>query len=172
MLVRWPALLAAVTVLLGGLAVWSHRQAGALRDAPAAGNAALADAARTSEVKAAITDIVDTVFSYDHADTGKTERAARSLLVGKAVQQYDAMFGPIREQAQGQRLILTTSVTDSAVKTLRGDRARLLVFADQRGTRGSDGRGSYAAAMLAVDAVRRSGRWKISGIDPLTGPRR
>ncbi|MFI0351202.1 hypothetical protein [Actinomadura sp. 9N407] len=168
---RWPAVLATVTVLLGGMTVWSHQQAESLRDAPAARNAALADAARTSEVKGGVTDIVNTVFSYDHADIAKTERAARTLLVGKAVQQYDAMFAPVRRQAPQERLVLTTTVTDGAVKMLQGDRARLLIFADQRSTRGSDGRTSYAAAMLAVDAVRRSGRWQISDIDTFTAPR-
>jgi Mce-associated membrane protein len=54
---------------------------------------------------------------------------------------------------------------------LEGDRARLLVFADQRNTRTSGKQTTYAAAMLAVDAVRRDGRWKISNLDTLNVPR-
>ncbi|GAA2583263.1 hypothetical protein GCM10010411_14900 [Actinomadura fulvescens] len=169
MLIRLPAVLGTVTVLLGGLAVWSHQQAGDLRDTPATRNVALTDNAGTSEVKGSVNDIVNTVFSYNHTDIAKTERAAKDLIVGKAVQQYDAMFGLVRKSAPEQKLVLTTTVTDSAVKMLQDDRARVLVFADQRSTRGTDGKSSYAGAMLAVDAVRQSGKWRISNIDTFTG---
>ncbi|MEU5884806.1 hypothetical protein [Spirillospora sp. NPDC047279] len=169
MLTRLSTVLGAVTVLLGGFTVWSHQQAGDLRATPATRNVALTDNARTSEVKGSVNDVVNTVFSYNHTDIGKTERAAKDLLVGKAVRQYDTMFALVRKSAPEQRLVLTTTVTDSAVKMLQGDRARLLIFADQRSTRGTDGKSSYAGAMLAVDAVRRSGRWKISNIDTFTG---
>lgn len=166
---RRPAVLGTVTVLLGGFVVWAQQQAAGLADAPSARNAALADNARTSEVKGEIADAVNTAFSYNYADMAKTERAAETLLTGKAVRQYDAMFAPVREQAAERGLVLTTTVTDSAVKLLQGDRARLLVFADQRNTRTSDGRSSYSGAVLAVDAVRQDGRWKIAGIDTFTG---
>lgn len=167
---RLPAALSVATVLLGGLAVWSHQQAANLGDAPSARNAALSDNARTSEVKGAITDVVNTVFSYNYTDIGKTDRAAKMLLTGKAVQQYNAMFALVRRQAPAQKLVLTTTVTDSAVKTLQGDRARLLIFADQRNTRTRDGKSSYSAAMFAVDAVRQGGHWKIANLDTFTAP--
>jgi len=167
--VRLPAVLAAATVLLGGFAVWSHQQADGLRDTPVARNVALTDNARTSQVKGEVTDVVNTVFSYNYADTSKTDGTARTRLTGKAVQQYDGMFAEVRRQGPGQKLVLTTTVTEGAVKMLQGDRARLLLFADQRSTRGSDGKSSYAGAMLAVDAVRRAGHWQIAGIDTLSG---
>jgi Mce-associated membrane protein len=68
--------------------------------------------------------------------------------------------------------VLTTTVTDSAVEMLEGDRARLLVFTDQRDTRtGGKDATTYAAAMLAVDAVHRDGIWKITNLDTLNVPR-
>lgn len=163
--VRRPGVLGVVAVLLAGTGLWSHQQARDLEAEPAARNAALTDNARTSEVKGEITDVVNTIFSYNFTDIAKTEQAAKTLLTGRAVQQYDALFGEVRKEAPAQKLVLTTTVTDSAVQTLQGDRARLLLFADQRNTRTSDGKSSYAAAMLAVDAVRQGGHWKISNID-------
>ncbi|RAY11024.1 hypothetical protein DPM19_32485 [Actinomadura craniellae] len=163
--VRRPAVLGVAAVLLAGAGGWSHQQARDLRDDVSARNAALTDNARTSEVKGEISDAVNTIFSYNYTDMGKTDRAARTLLTGRAVRQYDSLFDEVRKQAPQQRLVLTTTVTDSAVKTLEDDRARLLVFADQRNTRVSDGKTSYAAAMLAVDAVHQGGRWKISNIN-------
>ncbi|WP_327112405.1 hypothetical protein OG206_04535 [Streptomyces sp. NBC_01341] len=164
-----PALLCAATVLLGAFAVWAFSTAADLRDEPARQNTALTDIARTSEVKGRITEAVGAVFSYDYASPGKSDRAARTYLVGKAVQQHRDMLAEVRAQAPKQKLVLTTTVTGSGVEVLDGDRARLLVFADQSNTRtGKEEETTYAAAMFAVDAVLRDGAWRISAIDTFT----
>ncbi|MFF4242886.1 hypothetical protein ACFYY2_00225 [Streptomyces sp. NPDC001822] len=164
-----PAVLCAATVLLGAFAVWAFTSAADLRDEPARQNTALTDIARTSEVKGRITEAVGAVFSYDYASPGKSDRAARTHLVGKAVQQHRDMLAEVRAQAPKQKLVLTTTVTGSGVEVLDGDRARLLVFADQSNTRtGKDEETTYAAAMFAVDAVLRDGAWRISAIDTFT----
>ncbi|REE97816.1 hypothetical protein [Thermomonospora umbrina] len=164
-----PVALGAITVVLGGFGFWAYQQASDLSDSPAGRNAALADNARTSEVKGQVTEVVNTAFSYNYADIPKTERAVKDMLTGKAVAQYTTMFAEVRRAAPEQKLVLTTTVTDSAVTSLQGDRARLLVFADQRNTRTTDGKTSYDGAMLAVDAVHEGGRWKISNIDTFGG---
>jgi Mce-associated membrane protein len=166
-----PIALGVVAVLLGGLAFWFAEEADGLHAAPAARNAALTDTARTSEVKGKVNDAVNALFSYDYADASRTEQAARSLLTGKAVGQYNAMLAQVRAQAPSQKLVLTTTVTDSAVELLDGDRAHLLLFADQRNTAATTKQTTYAAAMLAIDAVRRNGAWKIANIDTLNVPR-
>ncbi len=85
--------------------------------------------------------------------------------------QYDSMLAQVRAQAPSQKLVLTTTVTDSAVELLEGDRARLLVFADQRNTRTT----GKAHDVRGGDARRRRGAqrgaWKISNIDTLNVPR-
>jgi Mce-associated membrane protein len=166
---RLVALLGALTVALGGVAAWSAAKEGDLTGAASARNGALSDNGRTSEVKGQITTAVNTVFSYNYADVAKTERAAREVLTGKAVEQYARLFALVREQAPQQKQVLTTTVTDSAVRSLTGGRARLLVFADQRNTRTDKNQTSYSAAVFAVDAVRVGGEWKIGNIDTLTG---
>ncbi|MGW1466221.1 hypothetical protein ACWCPT_17975 [Streptomyces sp. NPDC002308] len=164
-----PALLCVLTVLLGVFAAWAFTSAATLRDDPSRRNTALTDIARTSEVKGQITEAVGAVFSYDYASTEKSDRAAKTYLTGKAVQQHQDMLAQVREQAPKQKLVLTTTVTESAVERLDGDRARLLVFADQSNTRtGAKEETTYAAAMFAVDAVRKDGRWQIAAIDTFT----
>ncbi|AUG81170.1 hypothetical protein CFP65_6517 [Kitasatospora sp. MMS16-BH015] len=160
-------LLAALTVLLGGFSAWAATHAAELRTGGGSHNAALADPARTSEVKGAVTAAVNALFSYNYADTARTDNAAKSLLTGGAVQQYAGMLAQVRQQAPQQKLVLTTTVTDSGVVQLDGDRARLLVFADQRNTSTAAGSGqsSYAAAMFAVDVIRQGGSWRISNLD-------
>ncbi|MFI8435417.1 hypothetical protein ACIGJO_17010 [Streptomyces sp. NPDC079020] len=167
--IRLPAILCAATVLLGAFAAWAFTSAASLRGEPSRQNTALTDIGRTSEVKGQITEAVGAVFSYDYASPAKAERAARTYLVGKAVGQHENMLAEVRAQAPKQKLVLTTTVTESGVEVLDGDRARLLIFADQSNTRtGKAEETTYAAAMFAVDAVRRGDSWRIAGIDTFT----
>ncbi|MEU5367505.1 hypothetical protein ABZ362_00645 [Streptomyces sp. NPDC005951] len=164
-----PTVLCALTVLLGAVAVWAFASASSLRDEPARQNAALTDIGRTSEVKGRISEVVGAVFSYDYASPARSDRAASTYLTGRAVQQHKDMLADVREQAPEQKLVLTTTVTESGVEFLDGDRARLLIFADQSNTRtGKDEETTYAAAMFAVDAVRRGDIWLIAAIDTFT----
>ncbi|MFF2010570.1 hypothetical protein ACFVWY_16050 [Streptomyces sp. NPDC058195] len=166
---RLPAALCALTVLLGAFAAWAFASAADLRDDPSRQNTALTDIARTSEVKGQVADAVGAVFSYNYAAPARSEEAAADHLVGKAVQQHKDMLAQVRAQGQKQKLVLTTTVTDSGVELLDGDRARLLIYADQSNTRtGASDETTYAAAMFAVDAVRRGGTWRISSIDTFT----
>lgn len=161
-------LLALLTVLLGAFAALAAGKVSALHDDSAASNTALTDNARTSEVKGVIAQDVNAVFSYDYADTARTDKAARKVLTGKAVQQYASMIAQVKQQAPKQKLVLTTTVTDTGVEMIDGDRARVLVYADQSNTstaKGASTGSTYAAAMFAVDAVHQDGTWKIASID-------
>lgn len=167
--VALPVVLCALTVLLGAFAAWAFASADGLRDEPARQNTALTDIGRTSEVKGRISEAVGAVFSYDYASPARSDRAASTYLTGRAVRQHKDMLADVREQAPKQKLVLTTTVTESGVEYLDGDRARLLVFADQSNTRtGKDEETTYAAAMFAVDAVRRGDTWLIAAIDTFT----
>jgi Mce-associated membrane protein len=169
---RWlPAVLGVVAVLLGGLAVWFNGEANNLRSGASVRNVALTDTARTSEVMGEVTDAVNVLFSYDYANIPKTDQAIQRLLTGRAVQEYENIFAVVRTQAPIQKLILTTTVTDGGVELLDGDHARLLLFADQRSTSTTSKNTSYSAAMVAVDAVRQGGTWKIASIDTFAAPR-
>lgn len=176
------ALLCALTVLLGGFAGWAHAEAEGLRSEPARGNTALTDLARTSEIKGQVAKAVDRLFSYDHSDPGALDEAAGDLLTGKAVDQHRDLLADVRARADEQKAVITTTVTESAVERIDGDRARVLVYADQSsvattgkktatdkkskaGAEAGQDEGVYAAAMLAVDVVRRDGRWRVSALD-------
>ncbi|MFF6794003.1 hypothetical protein ACFY9C_33620 [Streptomyces filamentosus] len=175
------AVLCALTLLLGGFAGWAAHRAGELRDDPARANTALTDLARTSEVKARTATAVAALFSYDHTDPGAFERAGKTLLTGKAVEQHRALFAGVLAGAAAQKPVITTTVTDSAVERIDGDRARVLVYADQtsvstagpaaagkkpaKGKAPARDQGVYAGAMFAVDVVRRGDVWLVEGID-------
>ncbi|MEU6842330.1 hypothetical protein ABZ930_10720 [Streptomyces sp. NPDC046716] len=166
---RLLAALCLLTLLLGAFAGWAHARSHALTDTAAAQNTALTDAARTSEVKGQAEKAVNALFSYDYANPKTAEKAAADLLTGKAVGQHRTLLAPVLAQAQEQKTVVTTTVTDSAVERIDGDRARVLVYADQSSTstaaKAKDAAGNYAGAMLALDLVHRDGRWLVSAID-------
>ncbi|MFB6830110.1 hypothetical protein [Streptomyces hydrogenans] len=179
---RVPLLvLCVLTLLLGGFAGWAQSRTGELRDDPARANTALTDPARTSEIKGQTAVAVAALFSYDHTDAAAFERAGKAFLTGKAVEQHRTLFAGVLAQAAAQKSVITTTVTDSAVERIDGDRARVLVYADQSSvstagpakpkagqekpkTQAQD-QGVYAGAMFAVDVVLRDGTWLVEGID-------
>jgi Mce-associated membrane protein len=162
---RIAAALGAATVLLGGFGVWATVHANSERSSAAEQNTALTDAPATAAVRGQIAAAVNTIFSYNYADTAATRRAAQGLLTGPAVRQYNSLFALVTKNAPAQKLVVTTRVTSAGVEMLNGDRARLLVFANQQDTRAGTSQTSYAGAMFAVTALRQGGRWKIENID-------
>jgi Mce-associated membrane protein len=155
-------------VLLGGLATWSGLEWSHLRSGAAA-NTALADSAGTSEVVGQVTSAVNTTFSYDYTNVGKTEKAAQSLLTGAALCQYNAIFKLIQQDAPSQKLVVTTTVTSTGVQMLEGDQARVVMMVNQKDTKVSTNQPVASQAALAVNAVKQDGKWKISNIDTFNG---
>lgn len=166
---RKVAILGAVAVVLGAFGVWATVASGSVGASAAPQNVALTDGAATRAVDRQVTSAVNTIFSYNYADTGVTRQAAQRLLTGPAVRQYDTLFTLVERNAPAQKLIVTTRVTNSGVEFLTADRARVLVFANQQDTRAGTSQTSYAGAMFAVTAVRQGGSWKIENIDTFTG---
>jgi Mce-associated membrane protein len=168
---RRPALLVPITlgvvaVLIGGLAAWfgvqwSHTRGDAT-------NMALTDNATTSEVSGQVTSAVNTVFSYNYADLSKSQQAVHKVLTGLALCQYDSLFKEIQQQAPKQKLVLTATVIDHGVELLQGDSARVLMLVQQHDTRATTNQSSDAESVIAVNAVRQGGDWRISAFDTFT----
>jgi Mce-associated membrane protein len=166
---RLPALLGVITVLLGGFGAWASVQAHNERAANAQQNLALTNGAATSTVRHQVSSAIQAIFSYSYSDTAKTRRDAQNLLTGPAIRQYDQLFSLVQKDAPAQKLVVTTSVTNTGVEFLTGSRARVLIFANQQDSRAGTGQTSYAGAMFAVTAVLTGNTWKISNIDTFTG---
>jgi Mce-associated membrane protein len=166
---RLPAVLGVVTVLLGVFGAWATVQANNQRADNAQQNLALTNGPATSSVRHQVTTAIQAIFSYSYTDTAKTRRDAQNLLTGPAIRQYDQLFSLVEKDAPTQKLVVTTSVTNSGVEFLTGSRARVLIFANQQDSRAGTGQTSYAGAMFAVTAVQTGGTWKISNIDTFSG---
>ncbi|RSN16812.1 hypothetical protein DMC63_22405 [Streptomyces sp. WAC 05977] len=159
---RGAMVFGAVALVMAGLAGWFAIEA---RDVKAvlAHNTALTDVATTAEVSDQIGKALGTVFSYRYDDPAKSEQAAKEVLTGPALGQYDQLFAQVRGLAADQKLVVTSTAVVSGVKVLDGDRASLLVFLDQTGVRG-DGQRSTGAAQLSVNAERAEGKWRVTAL--------
>jgi Mce-associated membrane protein len=166
---RLPAVLGVATVLLGAFGAWATVQAHDQRATNAQQNLALTNGPATSAVRRQVSSAIQAIFSYSYTDTAKTRRDAQNLLTGPAIRQYDQLFSLVQKDAPTQKLVVTTSVTNSGVEFLTGSSARILIFANQQDSRAGTGQTSYAGAMFAVTAVLTGGTWKISNIDTFTG---
>ncbi|MBM7170050.1 nuclear transport factor 2 family protein [Streptomyces sp. G44] len=155
-----PATCAALLVLAGSGFFYGAHQ---LRSTPSARNHALTDAEATTRVAGDVGNALARVFSYAPDGLGTTERAARTVLAGRAERQYADLMGRVRADLAAQRVTLSTQAVRTGVIELDGDTARLLVFLDQISHRGKAGT-STAAAQLTVTARRENDQWRVVDI--------
>jgi Mce-associated membrane protein len=152
----------AVIVLALAAAVWFL-----VDQKPPPDNSALVDTATTSQVKGQVRTAIENSFSYDYTDTARTEKAARNVLVGDAMRQYEQLFGQVRTQAAAQKLVLVSTVRAVAVRELHNDDATLLVFVDQQAVRTGDNGNTSTSAQLRVVAHRTADTWRVTGLTVL-----
>jgi Mce-associated membrane protein len=119
-----------------------------------------------TEVNGQVEGALEKIFSFSYDKVDESSAAARDVLAGTAIGEYDKLIEQVRAQAPAQKLVLATKVTTTGVKTLDGDRAELLVFLDQVATRVDTGNTSGSAAALSVTAERQDGVWKITSLVP------
>jgi Mce-associated membrane protein len=169
---RRPApipVLAGALVLLLGAAVFFGVQNAQIRGTASAQNAALVDVGATAQVSQQVTDALRTIYSFDYTRLDQNEAAARAVITPQFADQFDRLFQQVRQLAPQQQAVVTATVNLSAVKSINGDTATLLVFLDQQATRAQAGSAPQqlaAAGRLTVTAQLVDGTWKIAAVDP------
>lgn len=160
--------LAVVAVVLGGLAVFFRGQADDLASGDT--NTALTDSAATSQVKGQLTTAIKQTFSYNYTDLDSTEKAVKENLVGKALCEYNLLFGQVKEYAPKQKIVLDTTVRELALVRIDGDRAEALVYIDQLSTRVDVNKTVAVGGQFAVQAAKQGDHWKITEFDMFGQP--
>ncbi|GAA4706273.1 hypothetical protein GCM10023215_53100 [Pseudonocardia yuanmonensis] len=165
---RGTTILAGVTVVALALAALAGVSWWTMRHTPAAQNTALVDVAATTQVSQQLGDAVKTVYSYDYTRLDQNEAAAREVITPAFGQQFDALFGEVRKLALEQQAVVTATISQSAVESITGDRAVLVVFLDQQATRAAAGDQAgqqvAAAGRLTVTGQLVDGTWKIAEV--------
>jgi Mce-associated membrane protein len=155
---RLPLILVLVAAVLAGAGVFFLVKAQSSEQG--------VDTKAMTEVNGQVTSALEKIFSFSYDKLDESAAAAREVLAGTAIGEYDKLIEQVRTQAPAQKLVLATKVTTAGVKSLDGDRAELLVFLDQVATRVDTGKTNGSAAALSVAAERQNGVWKITGLMP------
>jgi Mce-associated membrane protein len=129
-------------------------------------NRAVVDRQDTFEVIGQVDTALQHVLSYNYADPGATQTAAKQVLVGDAAHQFQVLFDALQQKANGQQLTLSAKVVQSGVYSLTATKAELLVFLDQTSVRKSDGTTATSPAQIQVSAVKQGGVWRINELHP------
>ncbi|WP_431925177.1 hypothetical protein [Amycolatopsis tucumanensis] len=153
-----------LALVLAGFAVWFKIEGNRV-DAMTS-NTALLDTARTADVSKAASNAVESLFSYDFNNIGKTQDAAKDLLLNDEVKAtYNRIFGEVERLAPQQKIVVTVKATRSAVIMLDGDRAKVMVFVDQTSTRTDQNQTASGSAQLWLNMQYVDGKWKVSALD-------
>nr|WP_157527549.1 hypothetical protein [Kibdelosporangium sp. MJ126-NF4]CEL15129.1 putative integral membrane protein [Kibdelosporangium sp. MJ126-NF4]CTQ93275.1 putative integral membrane protein [Kibdelosporangium sp. MJ126-NF4] len=157
-----PAILVVVALLLGGLGYWFTQN---LSDARTGlGNDALADVNATKDIVGAANTAVTAVLSYKFDDMPGAAQRAKEYLVGEAVEQYDKSMKALENDIRTQQLQVVVTPVSVGVVRFSGDEARVLVYADQVGTR-ADKQPSGGPTQFAMDMRFTGGKWRIVKLD-------
>ncbi len=163
-----PALAGALALLVGA-AVFFGVGNTEVRGTASAQNTALVDVGATAKVSQQVTDALRTIYSFDYTRLDQNEVAARAVITPEFADRFDRLFQQVRQLAPQQQAVVTATVNLSAVKSINGDTATLLVFLDQQATRAQAGGAPQqlaAAGRLTVTAQLVDGTWKVAGVDP------
>ena len=128
----------------------------------AARNQAVIDTGANTELVGQVSKAIETVLSYDYTKLDENEKAAREVITGGYVQEYDKTFAEIRKSATEQKVVLKTTVLLAGVKQLGPERAELIATMNLDSVK--DGAPVSAPGRVAVVANRVDGRWKIAQV--------
>ena len=129
--------------------------------------AAVASVAVKDDVTAVAAEAAARVYSYSWETLAEDKAAARALLTGAMLGQYDRTMAGVATSSVRDQTVVTAEVVGSALVTATSSYARVLVFVNQS-TAGEDlDEPTLDLDRVLVTLVRARGEWKVSELDAL-----
>lgn len=128
-------------------------------------NRAWLDKRATESSAQAVSDIARALFTVTPGTVATVRAAAKKDLSGKAVAQYDKLYGPVLDSARSRPVTLTTDIRALGVTRLTESSAELLLIADQTATAGAQSQAGEA--QLRLTAAHDAHGWTIASITVL-----
>ena len=170
---RTVAAVLAVAVVVAAVAVGWLVQDRRDAERPVAGNtveaadAAVGSAELKAEVRGVAEDAAAKVFSYSHTSLTADKAAARALLTGEMLEQYDDTMAGVVGTSLANETVVSATVPGSALVSVKGDDAKVLVFVNQRTTGTNLDTPLLDLDRVVVTLTGGSGDWKVSELDAL-----
>lgn len=157
--------LAAATVLLW-LTQTGERPATGVTTAES-DQAAVASAAVKGEVLDVAAEAAARVYSYGWETLADDKAAARALLTGDMLDQYDRTMAGVATSSRRDRTVVSAEVVETALVTATASYARVLVFVNQSTAADDLDEPTLDLDRVLVTLVRSGGAWKVSELDAL-----
>jgi Mce-associated membrane protein len=131
------------------------------------GDAVVASAAVKDEVLAVAEEAATRVYGYSWRTLTEDKAAARALLTGDMLRQYDRTMAGVATSSRQDRTVVRAEVSGAALVTATESEARVLVFVDQRTDAKALDEPTLDLDRVLVSLVRTRGAWKVSELDAL-----
>ena len=165
------ALALAVLVLAAGLALVWMVQTG---DRPVEGvttaeseQAEVVSQAVKDDVTAVAEEAAGRIYGYSWKSLSEDKAAARALLTGDMLAQYDRTMAGVATSSLRDRTVVSADVAGSALVTATPSYARVLVFVNQRTEADDLEEPTIDLDRVLVTLVRLRGEWRVSELDAL-----
>lgn len=132
-------------------------------------NLAVVDAETTADLLERANDVVEQVMSYDYRDLATRRTLVADLTTDDFQEDQGGLFDQIDTQAPAQQLTLTSTVADSAARSIVDDEAEVLVFLDQTSLSGVSQQEGRSGVMFLATFERSDGEWLLDEIEALGG---
>ena len=129
--------------------------------------AAVASRAVKDEVTAAAEEAATRVYSYSWKSLAEDRSAARALLTGAMLTQYDRTMAGVATSSARDRTVVSADVVGSGLVTATRSYARVLVFVNQRTSADDLDEPTLDLDRVLVTLVRTRGEWSVSELDAL-----
>ena len=157
--------LAAATVLLW-LVQTGERPATGVTTAESE-QAVVASAAIKDDVLEVAAEAAARVYSYGWETLADDKAAARELLTGDMLAQYDRTMAGVATSSRRDRTEVSAEVVGTSLVTTTASYARVLVFVNQSTTGDDLAKPTLDLDRVLVTLVRTGGDWKVSELDAL-----
>jgi len=146
----------------------------AIMSAPSAGaqpnsedNLAVVDAKATADLLERVNSVVEQVMSYDYRELAGREALIAELATDHFEEDQGGLFDQVGTLAPAQQATLTSTVVDSAARSIVDDEAEVLVYLDQTSFSGVTQKETKAGAMFLAFFEWSDGEWLLDEIDTL-----
>lgn len=129
------------------------------------GEAVVASAAVKDDVLDVAEEAAARVYSYSWRSLTEDKAAARALLTGGMLTQYDRAMAGVATSSVREKTVVTAEVVGSALVTTSTSYARVLVFVNQTTAAVDLDEPTLDLDRVLVTLVRADGEWKVSELD-------
>lgn len=117
-----------------------------------------------SEVVSVANDYATKLSSFDYRDLNKNRKSITAMSTADFGKKYDEMVKALTEIVSNGKGVATAEVTNSAVESINGDKATVILFVNQKARNVVAPDGKNQPYRMVVKLVRTDGTWLVDDV--------